>query len=84
MLLTRFTAIAGYLNDGRTFSSLQHYFRPIKKEAEALRNGTKGTAASASWNHSKPLAINSAFLSVEFPSVSPFVAPPSPSSTIHS
>jgi hypothetical protein len=85
MLLTCFTAISGYLNDGRTVSSLEHYFRPIKKEAEALRNGTsKGTAASTSWINSKPLAIDSMFLSVEFPSVSPFVAPPSPSSTTHS
>jgi hypothetical protein len=55
MLLTCFTAIVGYLNDGRTASSLEHFFRPIKKEADALRNGTsKGTAASTSWIDSKP------------------------------
>jgi hypothetical protein len=54
MLLTYFTVIVGYLNDGRTASSLEHYFRPIKKEAEALRKGTSKGIEVTSWIDSKP------------------------------
>jgi hypothetical protein len=49
MLLTCFTVIASYYNNGRIPSRLEHFFYPIRKEAEALRNGiSKGIAISTS------------------------------------
>jgi hypothetical protein len=57
MLLTCFTVMVGYLNDGRTASSLEHFFRPIK-EAEALRNGTSKGIEVTFWTDKPLMMIN--------------------------